>query len=118
MASSRRELVVIGNGLVGHKLIELLVEGGEEGAWNITTFAEEPRPAYDRVNLSSFFNGKTASDLSVVEPGFYEEHGVTVHLGDKAASIDRASKTRVSPKARTLRYDPLALPPPPFPPLP
>jgi nitrite reductase (NADH) large subunit len=107
--ASRRELVVIGNGLVGHKLIELLVEGAEGCAWNITTFAEEPRPAYDRVNLSSFFNGKTASDLSVVAPGFYEKHGVTVHLGDKAVSIDRASKTVVSAQGRTVRYDALVL---------
>src|SRR5260370_905766 len=107
--TGRRELVVIGNGLVGHKLIELLLEGGHQGEWHITTFCEEPRLAYDRVNLSSFFNGKTAADLSLVEPGFYEEHGISVHLGDRAVSIDRGAKTVGSARGRTVRYDKLAL---------
>jgi nitrite reductase (NADH) large subunit len=107
--TARRELVVIGNGLVGHKLIELLLEGGHQGEWHLTTFCEEPRLAYDRVNLSSFFNGKTAADLSLVEPGFYEEHGVSVYLGDQAVSIDRAAKTVASARGRTVRYDKLVL---------
>src|SRR5258708_24393935 len=107
--TGRRELVVIGNGLVGHKLIELLLEGGHQGEWHITTFCEEPRLAYDRVNLSSFFNGKTAADLSLVEPGFYEEHGISVHLGDRAVSIDRGAKTVASARGRTVRYDKLVL---------
>jgi nitrite reductase (NADH) large subunit len=107
--TGRRELVIIGNGLVGHKLIELLLEGGHQGEWRITTFCEEPRLAYDRVNLSSFFNGKTAADLSLVEPGFYEENEVSVHLGDKAVSIDRAAKTVASARGRTVHYDKLVL---------
>ncbi|GAC1344896.1 MAG: nitrite reductase large subunit NirB [Myxococcales bacterium] len=105
----RRNLVVVGNGMVGHKLIELLVESDRVGDWSITTFAEEPRLAYDRVNLSSFFNGKTAGDLSVVEPGFYEEHGVSVHLGDKAVSIDRAAKVVCSAQGKSIPYDVLVL---------
>ena len=107
--TGRRELVIIGNGLVGHKLIELLLEAGHQGEWHITTFCEEPRLAYDRVNLSSFFNGKTAADLSLVEPGFYEENEVSVHLGDKAVSIDRAAKTVASARGRTVHYDKLVL---------
>jgi nitrite reductase (NADH) large subunit len=107
--TAKRELVVVGNGLVGHKLIELMVEGGHHRDWNITTFCEEPRLAYDRVNLSGFFNGKSAADLSVVEPGFHEEHGITVHLGDRAASIDRAARTVVSAQGRTVRFDKLVL---------
>ena len=33
--------------------------------------------------------GKTAEDLSLVEPGFFEQHGITIHIGDKADKIDR-----------------------------
>jgi nitrite reductase (NADH) large subunit len=33
---------------------------------------EEPRPAYDRVHLSEFFAGRSADDLSLVAPGFFE----------------------------------------------
>ncbi len=43
---------------------------------DITVLCEEPRPAYDRVHLSEFFAGKTADDLSLVEPGFFERQNV------------------------------------------
>ena len=45
MTNARRTLVVIGNGMVGHRLLELLVEGGATADWNIVTFCEEPRAA-------------------------------------------------------------------------
>jgi nitrite reductase (NADH) large subunit len=109
----RRRLVVVGNGMVGHKLLEAMtdvqaVEGGA-GAWEIVTFCEEPRPAYDRVGLSSFFTGSSAADLSLVEPGFFERHGITVHLGDRVASIDPATHTVSSAAGRTVGYDALVL---------
>ena len=98
--SKKKDLLVIGNGMVGHKFIENMVLGGFLRDWNISTFCEEPRLAYDRVNLSAFFNGKSADDLSMVKPGLYEEAGVQVHLGDKAVSIDRRKKAVTSAKDR------------------
>ena len=105
----KRDLVVIGNGMVGHKLIELLLEDARGDDWNIVTFCEEPRLAYDRVNLSSFFSGKTAADLSLVEPGLYEEAGVTVLLGDRAVAIDREHKLVTSANGASVHYDKLVL---------
>ncbi|AUX37953.1 MULTISPECIES: nitrite reductase large subunit NirB [Sorangium] len=107
--SKKKDLLVIGNGMVGHKLIENMVLGGSLREWNITTFCEEPRLAYDRVNLSAFFSGKSADDLSMVKPGLYEEAGIQVHLGDKAVSIDRRKKAVTSAKGRTVYYDKLIL---------
>ncbi|MBA3686315.1 MAG: nitrite reductase large subunit, partial [Planctomycetes bacterium] len=104
-----RSLVVIGNGMVGHRFLELLVERGVHWDWEITTFCEEPRVAYDRVNLSGFFSGKTAEDLSLVKTGYYAQHGITVHIGDKASAIDRTAKTVTSAQGRSLRYDALVL---------
>ena len=49
---SRKTLVVIGNGMVGHRFCERLVEYDRDHRYQIVTFCEEPRPAYDRVNLS------------------------------------------------------------------
>jgi nitrite reductase (NADH) large subunit len=83
------KLVVIGNGMVGHKLLEQLA--GKPG-FEITVLCEEPRPAYDRVGLTGFFSGKSAAALSLVTPGFFETSGITLHLNDKAAIIDRAAK--------------------------
>ncbi len=105
----RTRLVVIGNGMVGHKFIECLVGSDLASELEVVTFCEEPRPAYDRVHLSEFFSGKTAEDLSLVEPGFYERHGVIVHLHDKAVAIDRAAKRVHSGKGREVPYDKLVL---------
>jgi len=53
-------LLVIGNGMVGHRFLERMIEGGE-GRFHITAFCEEPRAAYDRVHLTDFFAGKSAA---------------------------------------------------------
>ena len=41
-------VVVIGNGMVGHRFVESM-----SGKAELVTFCEEPQLAYDRVNLSS-----------------------------------------------------------------
>ena len=46
-------LVIIGNGMVGHHLVKTLVEQGDASPWTIHVFAGENRPAYDRVHLSA-----------------------------------------------------------------
>ena len=45
----------------------------------------------------------------MVEPGFFEQHGITIHIGDKAVKIYRHSKTIVSEKGLIVRYDKLVL---------
>jgi nitrite reductase (NADH) large subunit len=107
--ASKQKVLVIGNGMVGHKFLEALATSETGGEYEITTFCEEPRVAYDRVHLSEFFSGRSADDLSLVEPGFYEQHDIKVLLGDKAVTIDRAAKTVSSEKGETLSYDKLVL---------
>ncbi|MGR8953380.1 MAG: FAD-dependent oxidoreductase, partial [Gammaproteobacteria bacterium] len=107
--STKQTIVVIGNGMVGQNFLTGLVGSAKRTDYNIVTFCEEPRAAYDRVHLSAYFSGKTAEDLSLVEDGFFEQNGITVHLGDKAASIDRTAKTVSSAKGVTIAYDKLVL---------
>lgn len=106
---SKQRVVIIGNGMVGHRFIEEVVNSGQCDNFELITFCEEPRYAYDRVQLSAFFSGKSAEELSLVEPGYYEAKGVSVHLGDKAVSIDRATKTVHSEKGQVIHYDKLIL---------
>ncbi len=49
-------VVVIGNGMVGHKFCEKLIAKSSD--FQIVIFGEEPRPAYDRVHLSEYFAGR------------------------------------------------------------
>ncbi len=106
---NKQTLVVIGNGMVGQNFLEGMVNSPARDQYQITTFCEEPRPAYDRVHLSEYFSGKSAADLSLVKPGFFEEHQITVHLGDRAESIDRTRKIIHSSKGVEIFYDKIVL---------
>jgi nitrite reductase (NADH) large subunit len=104
-----RELVVVGNGMVGQRLVEAVRSRDTDATWHVTVLCEEPRPAYDRVGLSSFFTGSTAEDLSLVPPGFYDDPALTLLLGESAETIDRAGRTVRTSAGRVLSYDALVL---------
>ncbi len=101
-------IVVVGHGMVGHKFLETLAELKVPGV-NVTVLGEEPRPAYDRVHLSAFFSGKTADDLSLVEPGFFESSGFNLRLGCKVAAIERRDHTVTLADGEVIPYDKLVL---------
>ncbi len=103
-----KRLVVVGNGPVGHRLVEQVVACGD-GQWDITVFGEEPRAAYDRVHLTSWFEQRSAEPLNMVPQGFYEENNICCHLGEKVVSLDLASKTVTSEKGQRVSYDALVL---------
>jgi len=109
LSGRRRTLVVVGNGMVGHRLLEVLVERGATAEWDIVTFCEEPRLAYDRVALSSLFAGATPEDLQLVAPGFFDRMGLTVHIGDAVATIDRENHLVVSRQGLRVDYDAVVL---------
>ncbi|MGQ7937964.1 nitrite reductase large subunit NirB [Paraburkholderia sp. D1E] len=100
------KIIVIGHGMVGHKLVECLAQDAAHGL-DITVLCEESRPAYDRVHLSEFFAGKTADDLSLVEPGFFERQNVLLKLNAKAVAIDREARIVTVSTGETLPYDKL-----------
>src|SRR5690242_21224678 len=100
-------VVVVGNGMVGHRFLEVLKE--RDATIELTTFCEEPRLAYDRVNLSAYFAGKSAADLALGRIEGYRNAGIEVHVGDKAIAIDRAAKIVTSQSGRSVAYDKLVL---------
>jgi nitrite reductase (NADH) large subunit len=104
---NHKTVIVIGNGMVGHKFCEKLATKSDN--FNIIVFGEEPRRAYDRVHLSEYFNGKSAEDLSLSHENWYNEKNITLHLGDPVKEIDRESKTIHSNKGLILNYDYLVL---------
>jgi len=106
---SKPRLVVVGNGMVGHRFIEAAAERGLLSQFETVVLSEESRLAYDRVNLSKWFDGKSDSELSLVAEGQYEALGVEVVKGDAAASIDREARIIRLVSGRELAYDELVL---------
>jgi len=102
-------LVVAGNGMVGQRFVEALRDRDGERRWRVTVLAEEPRRAYDRVNLSSYFDGAAPADLDLVPGGCYAVDGYELHLSETVTAIDRAGRTVATSRGRTLGYDALVL---------
>src|SRR6185312_439350 len=104
--NARCRVLVIGNGMVGQRFLESLAA---DAPCSLTVLAEEPRPAYDRVQLSSFFSGKTADDLSLVDAGFFEKNGIALNLSERAIAIDREQRRVRTSRGRELDYDILVM---------
>ena len=109
IASPKKNVVVIGNGMVGQRFCEKLVELDTQHQYQINTFCEEPRAAYDRVGLTSFFAHRSAEKLMLAKIEWYHEQGVTLHIGNRASQIDRKARVVRSDKGVTIAYDVLVL---------
>jgi nitrite reductase (NADH) large subunit len=103
----RQRVVVIGNGMVGQRFLEQLAK--RSGAFEVTAFCEEPRPAYDRVALTSFFSGRTAEDLSLAPRSFFKETKATLRLNDAVQAIDTQKKVVRSARYKEVPYDKLVI---------
>mmetsp|Transcript_76419 Transcript_76419/g.181775 ORF Transcript_76419/g.181775 Transcript_76419/m.181775 type:complete len:458 (+) Transcript_76419:94-1467(+) len=85
-----RRVVVVGHGPVGHALIERLLDSSQLPI-SLTVICEEPRLAYNRVAMTSYFEHRSESDLSFVNSQWLQAHGVEVIFG-RAMTIDRSKK--------------------------
>lgn len=101
-ADAHRHVVVVGNGMVGHRFVEL---AAALPGVAITVIGEEPRPAYDRVHLSEYFTGVSAEELALQAL----PSSATVRVGEAVTEINRRSKTLRTNQGRRIGYDTLVL---------
>ena len=102
-------LAIVGNGMVGHHLIQTMADEGVIDQYAITLFCEEPTLAYDRVNLTKYLNGSSAADLSLGNIKDYEAWGLDVKLGVSVEKIDLQSHSVSASDGSHTRYDKLVL---------
>ncbi|MBB5188218.1 nitrite reductase (NADH) large subunit [Zhongshania antarctica] len=107
--TDKQRLLIIGNGPVGHQFIESIIESGKGGQFDITVIGEEPRPAYDRVHLTAWFETREAASLNMVKEGFYSDNNITALTHEKVIAIDRAAQTVSTDKGEQYAYDKLIL---------
>ena len=108
----RKQLVVVGHGMVGHRFVQAAIERGLTETHDIVVLGEEPRAAYDRVALTSFFE-VGADELSLLPAGEYEDPRVTVRLNTEVRGFDAETQTLlladVQGQEGVLKYDELVL---------
>ncbi len=100
-----KEKIIIGNGMVSYKFCKKFVAKDPNGQYQITVLGEEPRPAYDRVHLSEYFDGKSAEDLALASAEWYEDKGIELKCGALVTEINRTDKTVTTRKGKVFSYD-------------
>ena len=97
IVTRKERLIVVGNGMVGHHLVEQLLAAGALDHYEIHVFGEERQRAYDRVHLSEYFAGRDAESLAMSEAGLYAVPGLVLHLGCAVTAIDREQRVEQKP---------------------
>ncbi|MEV0994728.1 nitrite reductase large subunit NirB [Nonomuraea sp. NPDC050202] len=95
-------IVVVGYGPTAHRLVETLTSKGFGGT--VTVIGEEPRPAYDRVHLTSYLSGTSAEDLTYEVPS-----GIVTRLNTRVTGIDREARQVTLADGGIEPYDVLVL---------
>ena len=106
---SRKNVVVVGHGMVGHRFVEALRSRDEHDAWKITVLCEEPDPAYDRVGLSSYVGTWDRRELALAGNDYAADPLVDLRVSSRVVSVDRAARTVTTDAGDVLAYDALVL---------
>lgn len=107
--AAARRVVVVGHGMVGHRMVEALRARDTSDAWQITVLAEEADAAYDRVGLTSYTESWNRSLLALPGNDYAGDPQVQLLLNTRVIEIDRAAKTVLTADGNSHAYDALVL---------
>ena len=103
------KLVMVGNGMAGVRTLEELLKIAPD-LYEITVFGAEPHPNYNRILLSPVLAGEQTLDEIVLNPlAWYEQHGITLHLGTPVTAIDRVRRRVAAADGTVADYDRLLI---------
>ncbi|MGD2081060.1 MAG: FAD-dependent oxidoreductase, partial [Nitrospirota bacterium] len=100
--------LIVGNGPAGTTAAEHIRANDPRGG--ITVVTEERLPFYSRIRLVDYLAGEAAEEELVLKaPRWYEENGIALSLGTRAASLDTARKALSTSSGEPYAYDKLLL---------
>ena len=105
----RQNLLVIGNGMVSCHFCTQFVVKGMNDKYQLTVFGDEPRPAYDRVHLTSYAEHRNLKKLELKPRQWYKDNNIDLHTGEEVLAIDRENKVIKTSKGKIFSYDKLIL---------
>ncbi|MGH7270770.1 MAG: NAD(P)/FAD-dependent oxidoreductase, partial [Polyangiaceae bacterium] len=102
-------VLVVGNGMVSHRFCEKLIEYDTAKRYRVVVVGEEPRPAYDRVHLTTYFAERSADALLLGTHAWYGDRGIELRVGTRVAHVDRARRVARTDDGAEIAYDVLVL---------
>ncbi|WP_066220983.1 nitrite reductase large subunit NirB [Formosa haliotis] len=104
-----KKVIVVGNGMVGYKFCEKFIAKASKEEFKLIVFGEEPRPAYDRVHLSEYFQNQDAKALELAPANWYSDNDIELISNERVTDIHRKSKTITTSSDESYEYDYLVL---------
>jgi len=104
-----KTVIVVGNGMVGYKFCEKFVSKSSSDEYKLIVFGEEPRPAYDRVHLSEYFENQDANALELAPASWYKENNIELITGQRVTDIKKENKEIHTASGKSYIYDYLVL---------
>ncbi|WP_375587124.1 nitrite reductase large subunit NirB [Flagellimonas aurea] len=104
-----KTIIVVGNGMVGYKFCEKFVSKSSSDEYKLIVFGEEPRPAYDRVHLSEYFENQDANALELAPTSWYKENNIELITGQRVTDIKKENKEIHTASGKSYTYDYLIL---------
>lgn len=102
---SKRRLSLIGNGMAACRLLDELTARGAEQRYEITVYGDEPRGAYNRIQLGKVLAGAQPDVITTKPASWYADRGITFRSGVAVKRLDTAKKMLETWEGETARYD-------------
>lgn len=85
-------VVVVGNGMVGHRFLDRLKRYDTAQRFSIVTIGEEPLEHYNRMQLTEYFEHLSIDKLKLAAPGWYADNDIELRVQSRVMAIDTARK--------------------------
>ena len=93
--------------MVAAHFCEQFVRLGLGNKYRLMIFGDEPRLAYDRVNLTSYAHRNNFTEIQFKSHQWYDDHKIELFIDEKITSVDTEHKQVISDKGRRLTYSKL-----------
>ncbi|EGZ10423.1 hypothetical protein PHYSODRAFT_317690 [Phytophthora sojae] len=90
--TKKEVVVVVGNGMVGHRFLERLRKYDTSKRYALVSIGEEPIQHYNRMLLTEYFEHLSIDKLKLAPPNWYAENEVDLLTNAQVLAIDTANK--------------------------
>ncbi len=102
-------VIIVGAGMVGQRFCARMRELDKDKRFRLILIGEEPRPPYDRVNLTHYYDDKDPAALQLAPDQFYIDNDIDLRVGQRVVKVDAVRKRVRTDDDRELPYDQLVL---------
>ncbi|QGJ70279.1 3-oxoacyl-[acyl-carrier protein] reductase [Planctomycetales bacterium 10988] len=106
---AKKQLIIVGNGMAGGRLLDELLQRQALDQYEITVFGEERTGCYNRIMLSKVLGGACESTITLKTTQWYEEQGIRLIAGKKVTEFQTEAHQIVTESGEIYPYDQLVI---------